>query len=197
MKRLGITGGIGSGKTWVSRLLREVFHIPVYDCDTEAKRLMEEDETVRAQLTALVGPMAYDAEGHLNKPHLGAYLFASPQHAASVEAIVHPAVRKDFRQWCERQTSGLVALESAILYESGFDHEVDEVILVDAPEEVRLARAMQRDHASAEQIRQRMRRQDETYARQYAACIVHNDASDTEQTIVEQLKPYLLCYKPS
>lgn len=197
MKRLGITGGIGSGKSFVSRLLREVFHIPVYDCDTEAKRLMEEDAEMRRLLTNLVGPSTYDSAGHLNKPHLAAYLFASPQQAEAVETIVHPAVRGDFRRWCAEQEGGIVALESAILYESGFDNEVDEVLLVDAPEPVRLARAMRRDGSDAEQIRRRMRQQDETLARRKAHHVLHNGAEDNEETIIEQIKQNVLCYRPS
>ena len=99
--KIGITGGIGSGKTVVSRLLR-IMGIPVYISDIEARRLMQGDANVRRGLTDLIGPGAYTPDGQLNKAHIATYLFASPEHAAQVNAIVHPRVRQDFRLWAAR-----------------------------------------------------------------------------------------------
>ena len=184
MTRLGVTGGIGSGKSYVCRMLAEHFGIPVYDCDARAKQLMDSDETIRQQLTALVGEQIYEGT-HLVRPALAHYLFASQQHADQVNAIVHPAVRRDFRHWAERQTTPLVALESAILHESGFDEEVDEVIFVDAPDALRIERAMQRDAASRQQIEARIACQQTQQAKQWSAHVVRNyppyDASLLEQ----------------
>ena len=110
---LGITGGIGSGKSYISSLLREQMNVPVYDCDTEAKRLICEDDTIRQKLTELAGASVYK-NGELQKNVLADYLFASQQHVQQVNAIVHPAVRKDIGKWVKQQDSPVVAVESAI-----------------------------------------------------------------------------------
>lgn len=154
MLKIGITGGIGSGKTYVARLL-EQRGIPVYSTDAEAKRLMVASQDIRAGLTALAGEV-YRADGSLDKERLAAFLFASPLHVEKVNAIVHPVVRQDFLQWVARQSAPVVAMECAILYESGFDSLVDDVLLVRAPEEICLSRAMKRDGATTAQVKARM-----------------------------------------
>ena len=126
---LGITGGIGSGKSYISSLLHKQMNVPVYDCDTEAKRLICEDDTIRQKLTELAGASVYK-NGELQKKVLADYLFSSQQHVQQVNAIVHPAVRKDIGKWVKQQDSPVVAVESAILYESGFDTLVDKVLFV-------------------------------------------------------------------
>ena len=146
--RLGITGGIGSGKSYVAQMLQARWDVPVYDCDSEAKRLTAESDDIRTALTQLVGDHLWQ-QGQMQKPVLAAYLFASPEHAAQVNAIIHPAVRRDFLRWADAHSrSSVVAIESAILCESGFHTLVDSILLVDAPLEVRLQRAMLRDGAS-------------------------------------------------
>lgn len=154
---LGITGGIGSGKSVVSQCL-DIMGIPVYNCDNEAKRLNNTHPTIRKELCELVGKDLYP-DGILDKASLAAYLFASPEHAAQVNAIVHPTVMDDFQQWKSRQDTPWVGIESAILYESNFAHLADKVIAVYAPEQLRIARARRRDNAPAEAIRQRIARQ--------------------------------------
>jgi len=154
---LGITGGIGSGKSVVSQCL-DIMGIPVYNCDNEAKRLNNTHPTIRKELCELVGKDLYP-DGILDKASLAAYLFASPKHAAQVNAIVHPTVMNDFQQWKSRQDTPWVGIESAILYESNFAHLADKVIAVYAPEQLRIARARRRDNAPAEAIRQRIARQ--------------------------------------
>lgn len=154
---LGITGGIGSGKSVVSQCL-DIMGIPVYNCDNEAKRLNNTHPTIRKELCELVGKDLYP-DGILDKASLAAYLFASPEHAAQVNAIVHPTVMNDFQQWKSRQDTPWVGIESAILYESNFAHLADKVIAVYAPEQLRIARACRRDNAPIEAIRQRIARQ--------------------------------------
>ena len=154
---LGITGGIGSGKSVVSQCL-DIMGIPVYNCDNEAKRLNNTHPTIRKELCELVGKDLYP-DGILDKASLAAYLFASPEHAAQVNAIVHPTVMNDFQQWKSRQDTPWVGIESAILYESNFAHLADKVIAVYAPEQLRIARACRRDNAPSEAIRQRIARQ--------------------------------------
>lgn len=178
MVKLGITGGIGSGKSYVARLLAER-GIPVYDTDTEAKRLMITDEVIRERLIGLLGQEVYLADGALNKPLVADFLFASPGNAARINAIVHPRVKADFLNWAVvNSAQAIVALESAILFEAGFDDVVDYIVTVYAPVEVRLRRAMDRDAATEEKIRQRMAAQldDEIKCRR-SDCVIFNDGS--------------------
>lgn len=187
---IGITGGIGSGKSYVSNLLRQKFGIPVYDCDAEAKRLTTTDEEIRRKLIQLVGPEVYDGQ-EFNRKRLADYLFADPEHASKVNAIIHPTVLEDFRLWANRQPKPIVALESAILFESGFNEYVDYVLFVDAPEEIRLKRAMQRDTAPEEKIRARMQMQHPELHRKQADIIIDNSAEDDTKLLV-QLEKWLL-----
>lgn len=174
--KLGITGGIGSGKSVVARLL-ETMGVPVYISDLETKRLMHTDASIRHGLTELLGEEVY-ADGRLNKPMLASYLFASQEQAARVNAIVHPRVKDDFRRWTEQMSAehSVVGMESAILLEAGFQDEVDCIIAVSAPLEVRINRAVERDRSSREQIEQRIRSQmdDEEKSRR-ADVVILND----------------------
>ena len=180
---LGITGGIGSGKSYVSTLLREQLNVPVYDCDTEAKRLMNEDETIQWRLKELVGAHVYK-NGKLQKSILANYLFSDQHHAQKVNAIVHPVVKDDFRKWAERQKSDVVAIESAILYESGFDSMVDKILLVDAPKELRLQRVMQRDSSTRQQIEVRINMQRPEGQRQKADYVIENEGIQQESLLL-------------
>ena len=130
--KVGITGGIGSGKSVVSRLL-EIMGIPVYIADTEAKRITCTDTVIRRELCALVGQEVFQG-GELNRTLLAEYMFGYPEHVKEVNAIIHPRVKDDFRQWTVRfGNNGLVGMESAILIESGFREEVDFLVMVYAP----------------------------------------------------------------
>lgn len=148
--KTGITGGIGSGKSYVCQRLSALYGIEVYDCDSAAKRLMRNSARLRRQLTRLIGPEAYsevrdETGGYtLNKAVVARFLLASDENAHAVDAIVHPAVFRDFEQ------SGLEWMESAIIYESGIYQLVDRVIVVTAPEEVRIERIMRRDGITRE-----------------------------------------------
>ena len=140
--KIAITGGIGSGKSYVCRQLAER-GIRVYDCDAAAKRLMRTSPELQKQLKLLVGEDVYE-NGQLVKPVMARFLLASEENQKAVNGIVHPAVADDFR------SSGYKWMECAILFESGFDHLVDRVICVTAPEEVRIQRVMDRDGLSRE-----------------------------------------------
>lgn len=184
MKTIGITGGIGSGKSYVSNLLRQEFGIPVYDCDAEAKRLTATGEEIRRKLIQLVGPEVFNGQ-ELVRKRLADYLFADPEHASRVNAIIHPAVLEDFKLWADRQQKPIVALESAILFESGFNQYVDYVLFVDAPEEIRLKRAMQRDTAPEEKIKARMQMQHPELHRKQADLIIDNSKDDDTKLLVQ------------
>ena len=155
--KIGITGGIGSGKSVVAHILQSL-DIPVFDCDAESKRLTAVHPVIRQQLVALVGPEVYQGNT-LNKPYLANYLFSSPEHVQQVNAIIHPVLKDYFRQWVPAQNAPMVAIESAILFEAGYDDVVDTVIMVSAPLEVRIARAMQRDGSTREAVEERIRQQ--------------------------------------
>ena len=189
IKTIGITGGIGSGKSYVSAILQEKFGIPVYDCDKEAKRLTASNEEIRQRLIALVGPEVFDGN-KLNKQLLADYLFASQQHVQLVNAIVHPAVRDDFRKWAGRQKTGVVAMESAILYESGFDTSVDKVLFVSAPAELRIRRAMQRDGSTRQQIEARIAMQ-QTESQMRKARYVIDNTDATRESLLRDLRQIL------
>ena len=153
--KIGITGGIGSGKSVVSRLL-EVMGIPVYISDIESKKLTSADLTIRQELCALLGDELY-AGNELNKTLLGSFLFAHADHARIINGIIHPHVRNHFRSWVTQNSlSAIVGMESAILIESGFSSEVDVVVMVYAPIDVRITRSMKRDKTSREQIMKRI-----------------------------------------
>lgn len=174
--KLGITGGIGSGKSLVCQLL-EVMGIPVYISDVETKQLMVTDPFIRKELIALLGEEVY-VEGALNKALLASYLFSSPEHARQINGIVHPRVKDDFRRWAEKQAihAAVVGIESAILIEAGFAGEVDVVVMVYAPEEVRIERAIKRDSSSRELIEKRIHSQmSDEEKRNQADFVVVND----------------------
>ena len=185
MKYVALTGGIGSGKSFVSAILREKFGIPVYDCDTEAKRLTAADPEIRRGLVRLVGPEVFSG-GELVRKRLADYLFSSEENAGKVNAIIHPAVLRDFTEWSKLNAQcPMAGLESAILFESGFNKCVDYVLFVDAPEEVRLHRAMQRDEATEQQIRARMKMQNPELHRQRADFCVENSSDDDTRLLVQ------------
>ena len=174
--KLGVTGGIGSGKSLVCRLL-EVMGIPVYISDAETKQLMVADPFIRKELIALLGEEVY-VEGALNKTLLASYLFSSPEHARQINGIVHPRVKDDFRRWAQEQVphAAVVGIDSAILIEAGFAGEVDVVVMVYAPEDVRIERAVKRDGSSRELIEKRIRSQmSDEEKRKQADFVVVND----------------------
>lgn len=172
--KIGITGGIGSGKSYVCRMLRER-GIPVYDCDAEAKRLMATDAEIHRRLTALLGTEAYK-DGAPNKTLIASFLFASPENAASINDIVHPVVKDDFLRWAAGRKEKAVGMECAILFESGFADAVDFTVVVDAPLPVRIRRAMTRDNASEESIRRRISSQmDDGLRKASAGFVIEND----------------------
>ncbi len=150
--KIGITGGIGSGKSYVCRRL-ETRGISVYDCDSAAKRLILTSPEIRKGLTALIGPEAYLSDGKLNKKAVTQFLLSSEDNAKAIDAIVHPAVFRDFEQ------SGLQWMESAILFESGAYKLVDRSVVVSCPDEIRIERVMQRDGISREKVLEWMNRQ--------------------------------------
>ena len=192
MISIAITGGIGSGKSYISNILQE-YGIPIYNTDDEAKRLMVSDEGIRRDLVALLGEDVY-VEGTLNKSLLASYLFADAENAVRINGIVHPRVKMDFCRWLEQHSDQeIVGMECAILFEAGFDDAVDSVVMVYAPEDLRVERAMKRDHATEAQIRARIAAQlDDEEKRKRADYVIYTDGSiplDSQlSTLIAQLK---------
>ena len=191
--KIGITGGIGSGKSYVCRLLEQQGYT-VYDCDSAAKRLIRTSPFIRRRLTALIGPETYFKESGdgsqesveyiLNKKVVAEFLLKSEDNARAIDRIVHPAVFRDFIE------SGMEWMESAIIYESGIHRLVDRVIVVTAPEELRIQRVMARDEISREKVLEWMSRQlPQEEVRQRADFEIVNDGlADLNQQLDDIIK---------
>jgi dephospho-CoA kinase len=183
---IGITGGIGSGKTTLSNLLRTRGY-QVYDADGEARRLQHENETVRRQMIDLFGNKIYNSSGLLNRPLLAEIAFSDTDKLQQLNNIVHPAVKLDFEKWIEKYNSEkILFMESAILFESGFFKLFDKIIAVAASKETRIERVMLRDNTTREQTLERMSQQlPEKELLTRADFIVW---TDTSQSLDEQVK---------
>ena len=184
MKKIGITGGIGSGKSVISRILKTIGY-PVYDSDSWAKHLMNNHPNIRQALINKFGIETYTPEG-LNRTYLAQQIFNDKANLAFVNSIVHPTVCNHFMQWAENQHTEFVFIESAILFSSGLDTILDKVIYVNAPQELRIQRAILRDNASAESITARINSQshDNKYAHTHSDFIINND---NQTLIIPQL----------
>lgn len=155
MLRIGITGGIGSGKSIASRLFHAL-GVPIYDADTRARWVMENNAQLRAQLITAFGPTTYDAAGRLNRPVLAGTVFNNPALLARLNGLVHPHVGTDFERWAVAQAQAdhaYVLKEAALLFEAGSYKQLDRIITVFAPLAVRTARVLRRDpHRSAADV---------------------------------------------
>lgn len=156
--KIGITGGIGSGKTYVCKIISSLGY-PIYDCDTRAKELMSSNKALNSSIKQLIGTDSYNNDGSINKEVIAGFLFANKANADKMNQLVHPAVKNDFLQWASEQQSEIVFMESAILFESKFNDVVDYTVAIYAPAEIRLRRAIQRDNTTKEKIESRMRQQ--------------------------------------
>ncbi len=159
MIKVGVTGGIGSGKSRLCHLLSER-GVACYDSDRRARELMSSDSALKEAIVDLFGGEAYGSAGELNRAYLGAEVFSDPAKREALNGVVHPAVKRDFVVWCEEQASrgdaAYVLLESAILFGSGLEEYVDYTVAVLAPEEIRLERVVTRDGSTLEQVKARM-----------------------------------------
>ncbi len=158
MRLIAITGGIGSGKSVVSRVL-QVMGYPVYDCDSQAKRLMLQDDDVRRQLTEAFGSATYLADGSINRSYLSEVAFANQASRSTLNQIVHPATARDLGCWADQQRrdgAEMAFVETALLRTAGLDRVVDDVWHVTAPETVRIQRVMARNGFTASQVKSRI-----------------------------------------
>lgn len=191
MKKVGITGGIGSGKSTVCQALHEMYGVPVYYADTRAKILMKENATVRSKIEALFGEEAY-REGELNSSYIASNVFNDSGLLHELNKAVHGAVRHDFEQWAAAQNAPYVMCEAAILIESGWCGEFDTIVVVEAPMELRIERVMRRDHVTRQQVEARISKQLSDKAREaYADIIVTADGSREVAELVQNLQKKL------
>ena len=175
MIKIGITGGIGSGKSIVS----EIFHlygVPLYNADQEAKKLNDTSPFIRAQLTLQFGEDLY-VGGRLDRKKLSSIIFHDDQKLSIVNSIIHPQLALHFTEWCrKREHYPVVILDAALLIEAGFNQFVNEVIIVQAPKELRISRVMQRDGVSRSEVEARMNSQlPEEVKLRYANHVITND----------------------
>ena len=183
MQIVGITGGIGSGKSTIAQALRQR-GFTVYDCDREAKRIIVEDEAVRKAIVGLLGEKAY-VDGKYNTAYVAQRVFEDGALREQLNAIVHPAVEQDIRL---KQPD---FVESAILYESGLDKLCEKVIVVDAPEEIRLARTLNRNY----DVRARMRAQERVKSQESRVdsntLLLCNDGKESIEALVEKITHWM------
>lgn len=186
--KIGITGGIGAGKSTACKML-EHWGYPVYYSDDRGKYLMEFDSEVRREVQKLFGENAY-LDGRLNRTLLADQIFSSPEKREQLNAIVHPAVKRDYENWLQERSEATTFKESALLFETGAFKELDATILITAPESVRIARVMQRDGVSEEAVKNRINTQMPENEKQALAdhIIVNTEPSELEEQLRLVLK---------
>lgn len=154
MLRIGLTGGIGSGKSTVARIF-SVLGIPVYDSDSASKRLMTADEGLKKKIIENFGEASY-TNGILNRKYLSEKAFSDPEKAELLNSIVHPATIKDAEKWMKKQQAPYIIKEAALIFESGSNKVLDKVIGVSSPISLRIERTMKRSNITSEQVKMRM-----------------------------------------
>ena len=186
MKTIGLTGGIGSGKSTVAKVFSELFDIPAYNADTRAKELMQSNISLKRELITLLGNEAYLSDSSLNRQFIANKIFNNNTLLEKVNNLVHKQVGIDFNDWVQKQTTPYIIHEAAILIESGFHTEMDYVITVSAPEQIRIERVQKRDNLSSEQILQRINKQITDSEREQASqFVIVNDGSTS---IIDQVR---------
>lgn len=193
MIKIGITGGIGSGKSYIADLIKKQ-GLPVFNCDDAAKYIMANDDEIKAKLKELIGEEIYTDCGNLNKQMMSDFIYLNEDNRKKINEIVHPAVREQYMRWLSVQYTSVVFMESAILFESGFSDLVDKVIHVFASDEVRLHRLIKRDGLTRMQAYERMQAQmSEAVKMKFADyCILNNGNMNVAKQlghILDQLMP--------
>ena len=183
MLKIGLTGGIGSGKTTVAKVFKQL-GIPVYASDDRAKALMTEDVALRSALCSQFGDKAF-VDGILNRAYIASKVFYNKKALEQLNALVHPAVEADFLAWYDIQISPYIIKEAAILIESGGHKRLDQIILVQAPEEIRISRVLKRDGGEQSHVLARMKEQwSDMQKEAHAQHIISNDG---KSSVLEQV----------
>ncbi|HAS36393.1 MAG TPA: dephospho-CoA kinase [Flavobacteriales bacterium] len=173
MLKIGLTGGIGSGKSTVARIFQSL-GVPIFNADAAGRSILEEADT-QMQLVNLFGPEVL-LKGKTQRSHIAQRVFGNANLLSELNSIVHPKVGEVFRQWINEQTTPYILKEAAIIFEVGTESSLDDVILVSAPEEIRIRRVMERDGVNRDQVEARMRNQwPEERKKELAAHSIVND----------------------
>lgn len=190
MKKVGITGNIGSGKSYVCKMF-EKLGIPVFYSDDETKKLYL-IPSVKELIVNRFGKEVYFEDGTLNRKLLSYHLFKNEEAMKFIESVLYPALNQHFDEWCGQQTSPYVLYESAILFEKNYGKYFDKIIFVSAPEDTRLQRVMKRDDCTEENVRSRMRLQmsEETKISK-ADFVIYNDGDKALEPQVETINKQL------
>ncbi len=185
MKLIGLTGGIGSGKSTVAKMF-VALGVPVYNSDAEAKLLMGNSKIIKKAIVELFGNEAY-LEGDLNREFIAKKVFSDKEALSQLNAIVHPAVREHFEAWVRKQDYSYVIQEAAIIFENNIQDKYDAVVLVAAPKEIRLARVMARDKVDEHHVLSRMDNQwDEADKKALATYVIENiNLEETKRKVKE------------
>lgn len=190
MKKVGLTGGIGSGKSIICDVLK-VMGYPIFNSDNEAKLLMVNNQEVINQVKRVFGEEAYEGN-QLNRPYLASKIFKEESLKTALNKIVHPAVRKAFDSWAAKQNKPLVFNEAAILFETGAYKTFDHTVLVTAPEETRINRVITRDNSTAQEVQLRMNNQwKDDVKKELASYIIINDNNSLVTPQVIQMIKHL------
>lgn len=195
MIRFGLTGGIGSGKTTAARIF-ELLDVPVYNSDERARLISDNDNGTVRSVTELFGPEAY-IEGSLNRPFIASLVFNDRDLLQQLNGIIHPALRSDYEAWVKQHADApYIIMESAILIEAGFTRDVDKIIVVSAPEQLRILRTMRRDSVSAADVRKRINAQlDDKSRLKYADYIISTDEKELLIPRIIRLHEHILSGK--
>ncbi|WP_207510787.1 dephospho-CoA kinase [Longitalea luteola] len=181
--RIGLTGGIGSGKSTVAKVF-EVLGIPVYYADEAAKRIMNDDELLQQQIIRHFGPAAYK-NNQLDRPYIASQVFNDKEKLELLNSLVHPATIRDAEQWMHKQTTPYAIKEAALIFESGSQDQLDYIIGVSAPTPLRILRAMRRDGSTRDQVLARMGKQiQEVIKMRLCDFVVYNDE---QQAVIPQV----------
>ncbi len=191
MKVIGLTGGIGSGKSTVARMF-ELLNAPVYYADQEAKRLMTDSANLKLGIVRLFGDKAY-INNELNRGYIADIVFKDKEKLKALNALVHPEVRKDFLHWVDAQNAPYVIQENPLIFEKNDQGSFDKVIIVTAEKELRIQRIMDRDGLSKEQVLDRMSNQlDDTKKSELADFVIHNETLENTKVQVDLIHRQLL-----
>lgn len=172
--KIGLTGGLGSGKSTIAKIF-QVLGIPVYFADAEAKRIMNHDTKLKAEIIRHFGESSY-IDNQLNRQYLSSIVFDNKDKLALLNSLVHPATIRDSKEWINRQKTPYAIKEAALIFESGSQESLDYVIGVSAPAQLRIQRAMHRDQLTREQVLQRMSKQIEEVIKMHLCdFVIYND----------------------
>lgn len=192
MKIIGLTGGIGSGKSTIARIFENA-GIPVFYADLSGRNVLETDPKVREDVSALFGSEVYFENGKANRALIASVVFSDSEKLSKLNQIIHPAVARDFKVWIEKQNAPYIIREAAILFESGTNKDCDKVICVVAEDEVRINRVMSRDKVSNEEVLYRMAKQmPQTEKAEKSDFVIQNNGDEALIPQVMQIHQHLL-----